>query len=58
MKTLIVKKEDDGKKLLTYISDNLDINYNQLNKILRNTDIKINGVRTKENLRLHCVFIK
>jgi len=53
MRTLIVSKKYDNKKLNTFIMDSFpDLSLNMLNKALRQKDIKINGVRVKENIIL------
>ncbi len=50
MQTLIVPKKYDNKKLNTFILDSFPaLSLNTLNKALRQKDIKINGVRVKEN---------
>ena len=51
MKKLIVSKKYDGKKLNTFILSSFpELSLNMLNKALRQKDIRINGVRTKENV--------
>jgi len=51
MKTLVVSKKYNNKKLNTFILDSFpDLSLNTLNKALRQKDIKINGVRVKENV--------
>ena len=51
MKKLIVSKKYDGKKLNTFILSSFpELSLNMLNKALRHKDIRINGVRTKENV--------
>lgn len=51
MRTLIVNKKYDNKKLNTFIMDSFpDLSLNMLNKALRQKDIKINGIRVKENV--------
>ena len=54
MRTLIVSKKYDKKKLNNFILDTFpDLSINVLNKALRQKDIKINGIRVKENVILH-----
>jgi len=51
MRTLIVSKKYDNKKLNTFLMDSFpDLSINMLNKALRQKDIKINGARVKENV--------
>lgn len=51
MRTLIVSKKYNNKKLNTFIMDSFpDLSINMLNKALRQKDIKINGSRVKENI--------
>ena len=51
MEKIIVNKKYDGKKLNKVImSENLNINYNTINKLLRKKDIKINGKRTNKDI--------
>lgn len=53
MRTLIVSKKYDNKKLNTFLMDSFpDLSINMLNKALRQKDIKINGARVKENVLL------
>lgn len=53
MKTLIVDKKYDNKKLNTFIMDSFpELSINVFNKALRQKDIKINGIRVKENISL------
>lgn len=53
MRTLIVSKKYDNKKLNTFLMDTFpDLSINTLNKALRQKDIKINGNRVKENVLL------
>jgi len=54
MRTLIVSKKYDNKKLNTFLMDTFpDLSINMLNKALRQKDIKINGIRVKENVLLN-----
>lgn len=54
MKTLIVNEKYDNKKLVSFIKDSFPgLSLNVLNKALRNKDIRINNVRTKENVIIH-----
>lgn len=54
MKTLIVNEKYDNKKLINFIKDSFpELSLNVLNKALRNKDIRINNVRTKENVIIH-----
>lgn len=54
MKTLIVNEKYDNKKLINFIKDSFpELSLNVLNKALRNKDIKINNIRTKENVVIH-----
>lgn len=54
MKKLTVSKKYDNKKLNTFIMDSFpDLSINVLNKALRQKDIKINGIRIKENILLN-----
>lgn len=54
MKTLIVNEKYDNKKLVNFIKDSFpELSLNVLNKALRNKDIRINNVRTKENIIIH-----
>lgn len=54
MKTLIVNEKYDNKKLINFIKDSFpELSLNVLNKALRNKDIRINNVRTKENIVIH-----
>lgn len=54
MKKLTVSKKYDNKKLNTFIMDFFpDLSINVLNKALRQKDIKINGIRIKENILLN-----
>jgi len=51
MKTLIVNKKYSNKKLNMFLLDSFpDLSINTLNKALRQKDIKINGIRVKENV--------
>ena len=53
MKTLIVNKKYNGKKLNTFLLDNIpNLSYNLLNKTLRKKDIKINGKRISDNINI------
>lgn len=54
MRTLIVSKKYDNKKLNTFLMESFpDLSLNMLNKALRQKDIKINGTRVKENILLN-----
>ena len=54
MKTLIVNKKYSNKKLNMFLLDSFpDLSINILNKALRQKDIKINGIRVKENVLLN-----
>lgn len=54
MRTLIVNEKYDNKKLNKFILDSFpDLSLNTLNKALRQKDIKINGIRIKENVTIH-----
>ena len=54
MRTLIVSKKYDNKKLNTFLMDTFpDLSINTLNKALRQKDIKINGARVKGNVILN-----
>ena len=54
MQKLIVNKKYDNKKLVTFILDSFpDLSINMLNKALRQKDIRINGIRVKENNIIH-----
>lgn len=53
MKTLIVSKKYDNKKLNTFILSSFpELSINTLNKALRKKDIRVNGVRVKDNILL------
>ena len=54
MKKIFVDKKHDNKKLVTFILDSFpDLSINTLNKALRQKDIRVNGVRVKENVVVH-----
>ena len=54
MRSLIVSKKYNNKKLNTFLLDSFpNLSLNTLNKALRQKDIKINGVRVKENVLLN-----
>lgn len=54
MRNLIVTKKYNNKKLNTFIMDSFpDLSLNRLNKALRQKDIKINGIKVKENVILN-----
>ncbi len=54
MKKLIVDKKYDNKKLNTFILDKIpNISLNTIYKLLRKKDIKINGIRTNNNVSIH-----
>ena len=53
MRTLIVSKKYDSKKLANFILDSFpELSINVFNKALRRKDIRINGIRVKENVVL------
>ena len=53
MRTLIVSKKYDNKKLNSFILASFpDLSLNILNRALRKKDIRINGVRVKDNVVL------
>lgn len=53
MRKLIVPQKYNNKKLNTFILASFpELSINMLNKALRQKDIKINGVRTKENVNI------
>lgn len=54
MKTLQITKKDEGKKLITFLTNEFpSLNINYIYKALRQKDIKLNGNRIKENIILH-----
>lgn len=54
MKTIIVDNKNSGKKLNNVImSEFKSLNINSLYKALRKKDIKINGIRTSENVTVY-----
>ena len=54
MRKLIVNKKYDNKKLNTFILNSFpELSQNMLGKALRQKDIRINGIRTKENVTIH-----
>lgn len=54
MKTLTVEKKDEGKKLITFLSNEFpSLNINYIYKALRKKDVKINGKRINQNVVLH-----
>lgn len=54
MEKLIVNNKYDNKKLNTFILDSFpELSLNMLNKALRQKDVKINGIRIKENVTIH-----
>ena len=54
MKKLIVNEKYDGKKLNTFLLDNIEnLSNNLLYKTLRKKDIKINGKRVNKNIKLN-----
>ena len=63
MKKLIVNKKYDGKKLSTFLLDNIEnLSQNLMYKTLRKKDVKINGKRVNSNIQIFendeiCVFI-
>ena len=53
MRKLVVNKINDGKKLNTFLLDNIDgLNLNLLYKTLRKKDIKVNSKRVSENVTI------
>ena len=53
MKSLIVSYEDNEKNLITYLTSKFpNLNVNAIYKALRKKDIKINGKRISQNVRL------
>lgn len=63
MKKLIVNEKYNGKKLNTFLLDNIsNLSNNLFYKTLRKKDIKINGKRVKENVYVHkddeiCIYL-
>ena len=54
MKSLVVEKKYDGKKLNTFLQSKLpNLSSNLFYKTLRKKDIKINGKRVSENVIIH-----
>lgn len=54
MRELIVPQKYNNKKLNTFILASFpELSINMLNKALRQKDIRINGVRTKENVNIY-----
>lgn len=54
MRKLIVPQKYNNKKLNTFILASFpELSINMLNKALRQKDIRINGVRTKENVNIY-----
>lgn len=54
MRTLVVNKKYSNKKLNTFLTATFpELSMNVLNKALRQKDIKINGIRVKENVLLN-----
>ena len=54
MKSLVVEKKYDGKKLNTFLQNKLpNLSSNLFYKTLRKKDIKINGKRTSENVIIY-----
>ena len=54
MKSLIVNKKYDGKKLNKFLLDNLNgLTYGMFCNALRKKDIKINGKRINDNVKVH-----
>lgn len=54
MRNLVVDHKYENKKLNTFILDAFpDLSLNTLNKALRKKDIRINGIRVKENTIVH-----
>ena len=53
MKKLIVNKKYDGKKLSTFLMDNIEnLSQNLMYKTLRKKDVKINGKRVNSNIQI------
>ena len=53
MKSLIVNKKYDGKKLNKFLLDNLNgLTYGMFCNALRKKDIKINGKRTNKDIQV------
>lgn len=54
MKKLIVSKKYDGKKLDKFLTNNIpNLSQNLLYKTLRKKDIKVNGKRVNQNIKIH-----
>ena len=54
MKELIIEEKYDGKKLNTYLLGTFpNLSKNTLQKSLRQKDIRVNGIRTSQNIILH-----
>lgn len=54
MKTIVVNKENDGKKLNTVLLKEFpSLSVNSIYKALRKKDIRINDIRVNENLTVH-----
>ena len=54
MKTIIVNKENDGKKLNTILLKEFpSLSVNSIYKALRKKDIRINNIKVTENVTVH-----
>lgn len=54
MKELVIEEKYDGKKLNTYLLGIFpNLSQNTLQKALRQKDIRVNGIRTSQNIVLH-----
>lgn len=54
MKKLIVTEKNDGKKLNTYLLNNIEgLTYSLFSNTLRKKDIKINGKRINKDIQIH-----
>lgn len=54
MKELVIEEKYDGKKLNTYLLGMFpNLSQNTLQKALRQKDIRVNGIRTSQNIVLH-----
>ena len=53
MKSLIVDYNDDNKNLITYLTSKFPkVSVNAIHKALRKKDIKVNGKRVNENIKV------
>lgn len=63
MKNLVVNQKFDGKKLFSFLLENVDqLSFSVLYKMLRKKDIKVNGKRVKKNILVYqgdeiCVYL-